>query len=175
MLTTVRTMVFAAGVSTIALGSAAFADDAISISGINVGASVSAMAESNGIQFYPDLAEDVRAEVAKRVPLSSDGADPEINIDIRKIALNGATMLGDDRLFNQLEGVVDITSPTGETSGLSFSVNVAAASADQVIPEGYVAVPPSEADFYVAMVSTFADVVAEGLTKVNASGGVVDP
>ncbi|MBM07607.1 MAG: hypothetical protein CMH88_14875 [Oceanibulbus sp.] len=175
MLTTLRTMAFVASVSTIALGSAASADDAIRISGINVGASVSTMAESNGIQFYPDLTEDVRAEVAKRVPLSSDGADPEINIDIRKIALNGATMLGDDRIFNQLEGVVDITSPTGETSGLSFSVNVAAASADQIIPEGYVVVPPSEADFYVAMVSAFADVVAEGLTKVNASGGVVDP
>ncbi|NUH65515.1 hypothetical protein HTT03_09475 [Sulfitobacter sp. S0837] len=175
MLTTIRTMAFAAGVSAIALGGAASADDPIQISGINVETSVSAAAESNGIQFYPDLAEDVRAEVAKRVPLSSDGADPEINIGIRKIALNGATMLGDDRLFNQLEGVVDITSPTGENSGRSFSVKVAAASADQIVPEGYVAVPPSEADFYAAMVSTFADVVAEGLAKVNTSSGVVDP
>ena len=69
MLTTVRTMVFAAGVSTIALGSAAFADDAISISGINVGASVSAMAESNGIQFYPDLAEDVRMRRPRPIDL----------------------------------------------------------------------------------------------------------
>lgn len=175
MLDNIRTFALAAGVSALALGSAAVAEEPVKISAIDVETSVSDVANSNALEFYPDLAEDLRAEVAERVELSSDGADPRIKIDLRKVALNGATMLGDDRKFNQLEGVVDITSPTGDSSGFSFPVMVAAESGEEVLPEGYVTVPPSEAEFYVALVSTFADVVAEGLTMVNTAGDGVDP
>lgn len=174
MLDNIRKLALAAGVSAMALGSAVMAAEPVKISAIDVQTTVSTD-DSNVIEFYPDLADDLRAEVAERVALSSDGADPQIKIDIRKVALNGATMLGDDRLFNQIEGVVDITSPTGETSAFSFPVKVAAQSGDEILPEGYVAVPPSETEFYVAMVSTFADVVAEGLEQVNTSGNKVDP
>ena len=175
MLTTIKKLALAAGVSTIALTSAAQAQDELRISEIAVESSVAAAADSNGLEFYPDLAEDIRAEVAERVALSSDGADPQIRIDLRKIALNGATMLPESKEFNQLEGVVDITSPTGENAGYSFPVKVTAESGDGIVPEGYVTVPPSDQEFYVALVSTFADIVAEGLKNVNTAGGKVDP
>ncbi|MEX3315593.1 hypothetical protein [Sulfitobacter sp. PS-8MA] len=175
MLNNIKTFALAAGVSTFALTGAAFADEELRISAIDVESSVAASAESNGLQFYPDLEEDLRSEVAERVPLSSDGADPQIKIDIRKIALNGATMLPETMEFNQLEGVVDITSPTGATAGYSFPVKVTAASGDGIVPEGYVTVAPSDSEFYVALVSTFADVVVEGLQNVNTAGGKIDP
>ena len=175
MLDNIRHYALAAGVSAMALGGAAMADEALKISAIDVETSVSSAEDSNALEFYPDLAEDLREEVAERVPLSSDGADPRIKIDVRKVALNGSMMLGDDRKFNQLEGVVDITSPSGDSSGYSFPVMVAAESGDEILPAGYVTVPPSETEFYVAMVSTFADVVAEQLKMVNTAGDGVDP
>ena len=107
--------------------------------------------------------------------MSSDAADPQIKIDIRKIALNGSTMLPDSKEFNQLEGVVDVTSPNGDNAGLSFPVMISAYAGDEIAAEGYVNVQPSEAEFYVAMVSTFADVVAEGLANVNTAGDPIDP
>ncbi len=175
MLTNMKNIALAAGVSVIALSNSAFAQDKIMVSKIDVESSVSAAAESNAMDFYPDLEEDLRAEVAERVPLSSDGADPQIKIDIRKISLNGATMLPDSKEFNELEGVVEITSPTSDNAGLSFPVKVSAYSGEDIAPEGYVNVPPSETEFYVALVSTFADVVAEGLANVNTAGSAVDP
>ena len=175
MLNNFKTHALAAGVSTMALAGAAFADEEIRISAIDVESSVSASVESNGMEYYPNLVEDIRTEVAERVAMSSDGSDPRIKIDIRKIALNGTTMLPDSKEFNQLEGVVDITSPTGDSAGYSFPVKVTAQSGDEILPEGYVTVQPTETEFYVALVSTFADVVAEGLTKVNTSGDGVQP
>ncbi|MEP2428806.1 MAG: hypothetical protein ABJH99_22590, partial [Tateyamaria sp.] len=106
MFTNMKNIALAAGVSAIALSSSAFADEKIMVSAIDVESSVSASTEANAMDFYPDLEEDLRAEVAERVPMSSDAADPQIKIDIRKIALNGSTMLPDSKEFNQLEGVV---------------------------------------------------------------------
>tara|TARA_R100000655_G_scaffold101382_1_gene146435 strand:+ start:330 stop:953 length:624 start_codon:yes stop_codon:yes gene_type:complete len=175
MFTNMKNIALAAGVSAIALSSSAFADEKIMVSAIDVESSVSASTEANAMDFYPDLEEDLRAEVAERVPMSSDAADPQIKIDIRKIALNGSTMLPDSKEFNQLEGVVDITSPNGDNAGLSFPVMISAYAGDEIAPEGYVNVQPSETEFYVAMVSTFADVVAEGLANVNTAGEPIDP
>jgi hypothetical protein len=175
MFAPLKTILFAAGVSTLALSTNVFASEEVRISKIDVESSVASTAKSNALTFYPDLEEDLRSEIAQRVPLSSDDADPQIRVDIRKIALNGSMMLPESKEFNELEGVVDITSPTGESAGLSFAVNISAYSGNATAPEGYVNVPPSETDFYVAMVSTFADVVAKGLTNVNTSGNKIDP
>lgn len=175
MFSQLRNITFAAGISTLALSAGAFAADDLRISDIDVEASVAASADSNALTFYPNLEEDLRSEVAKRVPLSADGADPQIRIDVRNIALNGATMLPASKEFNELEGVVNITSPAGENAGLSFPVRISAYTGDAIAPEGFVNVPPTKTDFYTAMVSTFADVVAENLTNVNTSGNKIDP
>ena len=175
MFAQLKTIVFAASVSTLALSAAAYASEDLRISKIDVEATVATASESNALDFYPNIEEDLRGEVAQRVPLSSDGADPQIRIDVRKIALNGATMLPESKEFNELEGIVNITSPTGENAGLSFPVRISAYTGDTIAPEGFVNIPPTDADFYVAMVSTFADVVAESLTNVNTSGNKIDP
>ena len=175
MYTHLKNIAYAAGISTLALSTGAFAAEEIRISKIDVESSIATNADNNALGYYPDLAEDLREEVSQRVSMSSDASDPQIRIDIRKIALNGATFLPETKEFNELEGVVDITSPTGESSGLSFEVKVSAYSGDAVAPEGYINVSPSETEFYIAMVTSFADIVAENLANVNTSGNKVDP
>lgn len=175
MFVQLKKIVFAASVSTLALSAVAYASEDLRISKIDVEASVDAASDSNALDFYPDIEEDLREELAQRVPLSSDSADPEIRIDIRKISLNGSTMLPESREFNELEGVVDITSPSGENAGLSFPVKISAYAGDTIPPEGFINMPPTETDFYIAMVTTFADVVMENLANVNTSGNKIDP
>ena len=171
MFTKIKMTALAASVSLIALGGAAFAMDATyKVSVIDVEASMSAAEGSNAMALYPDITTDIQAAVASRVITSDDAGDPEIRIDIHKVALNGAAILPDTKEFNELEGVVSITGPEGADGGYTFPINIAAYTGDQIVPEGYSAVLPSETDFYEAMVNSFADSVAEGLEKLNPSG-----
>ncbi len=171
MFMTLKKTMLAASVSVLALSGSAYAmDEVYKVSVIDVDASMTAAVGSNAIGFYPDITKDIQTAVASRVTMSDDAADPEIRIDIRKIALNGAAVLPDTKEFNELEGVVSLTGPQGEDGSYSFPINIAAYTGDQIIPEGYIAVAPSEQDFYNAMVNSFADSVAEGLTKLNPSG-----
>tara|TARA_R110002049_G_scaffold10127_1_gene50094 strand:- start:50091 stop:50618 length:528 start_codon:yes stop_codon:yes gene_type:complete len=173
MFTQVKKIALAASVSMIALSGAAIADTDIKISNVNVEASMSAATDSNAMEFYPEIATDIQTAVASMVPLSDDGADPEIRIDIRKISMDGTTMLPDHKKFNELEGVVNITNPTGANAGLSFPINIAAYSGEKIVPEGYIAVLPSDEDFYAAMVAAFASSVVEGLSNVNTAGDAI--
>jgi len=175
MFVQLKNIVFAASVSTLALSAVACAAEDLRISKIDVEASIDAVSDSNALDFYPDIEEDLRGELAQRLLLSSDSANPQIRIDIRKIALNGSTMLPESREFNELEGVVNITSPSGENSGLSFPVRISAYTGGTIPPEGFINMPPTETDFYIAMVTTFADVVMENLANVNTSGNKIDP
>ncbi|NNK17323.1 MAG: hypothetical protein HKP51_10525, partial [Sulfitobacter sp.] len=106
------------------------------------------------------------------VPLSENAADPTVRIDIRKIALNGDTVLPGSMEFNELEGVVSFQTNTGE-GGQSFPVKVVAVMDDSAIPVGYDAVPPSLDDFYKAMVDGFAMKVAERLGTMNEAGAPI--
>ncbi len=170
MFDSVKKLTLAAGVSLIALTAAASAQEALKISKIDVEASYSAAQDSNAASFYPDIAIDLRTAIAERVPTSDDAGDPTISVDVRKISLDGATMLPETQEFNELEGVVSIESGTGDIGGLAFPVNIKAVSGDMAAPEGYIVMPPSDGDFYVAMVNFFADRVAEELAGMNTSG-----
>ena len=68
--------------------------------------------------------------------------------------------------FNEISGVVAISDDNNSIGAQSFAVNVAAYPAEQVIPEGYVSVAPSEEDFYNAMILGFADVVVQQVETV---------
>ncbi|MGB3243396.1 MAG: hypothetical protein WBB25_02605 [Sulfitobacter sp.] len=169
MLTMIKNTALAASVSLIALSSAS-AQEEVRVSKIDVEASMSAAQDGNAMDYYPEIVSDIRTAISERVPTSDDAADPEIRVDIRKVSLDGASVLPESREFNELEGVVNITSQSGDTGALSFPIMLAAYSPDHTLPEGYIAVPPSETDFYVALVNAFADRVAEGLGDVNTAG-----
>lgn len=135
------------------------------ISEIKVSASYNAAEDANAASLFPDISTDIMIAIAERVPQSNNAADPIIRVDIRKVALNGDTILPDSAEFNQLEGIVAIDTKNNAV-GRTFPVKIHAMSGNSMAPEGYVSVPPSLDDFYQAMVAAFADNVAEGLAKV---------
>lgn len=173
MFNTVKSIAFATSVSVAALSSAAFAAEPVAFSEVNVEASIDAAQDANALMMYPEIVTDLQAAVRTRIVGSADAGDPTIRIDIRKISLDGDTMLPDNKEFNEIEGVVAITDDNGEIGAQSFAVKVAAYPAEQIVPEGYIAVAPSEADFYAAMINGFADVVAQQVDGLNTAGGEV--
>jgi hypothetical protein len=172
MFDTVKKLSLAATVSLVALTGTAYAQEALRVSTVDVMASNAAATDSNAMEYFPQIADDVRAAIAERVPASNDASDPTISVDIRKIALDGSTMLPSAE-FNELEGVVSIASQNGTLGDRAFPVNIKAVAGDATAPEGYVMVPPSEGEFYTVMVAFFADQVAAGLADVFPAGDEV--
>tara|TARA_R110002020_G_scaffold341163_1_gene555810 strand:- start:59 stop:589 length:531 start_codon:yes stop_codon:yes gene_type:complete len=174
MISTFRTATLAVGVSFLALTGAVQAqEETLQVGTIDVDASYGAAQDSNAAEYYPEISNDLKAAIAERVPTSDDASDVSVRVDVRKMSLDGATMLPESREFNELEGVVDITSQNGTMGDLAFPVNVKAVTGSSAVPEGYIAMPPSDGDYYVAMVDFFADQVAERLANMNASGDEV--
>lgn len=173
MFTKMKELTLAATVSAIALAGATTASTMPDVSEIDVTASYDAAQDTNAADLFPEITNDIKLAIAERVPQSNDAADPIINVDIRKIALNGDTMLPNSAEFNELEGVVSISTESG-VGGQSFPVNITAVMDETAIPAGYVAVPPSLDDFYGAMVAGFADNVADGLEDLNTEGGSIN-
>lgn len=170
MFNSVKSIALATSMSLAAISSVAFAAEPLSFSNINVEASMSAAENGNAMEVFPEIITDLQAAVAKRILASDDASDPTIRIDIRQISLNGDPMLTGTNEFNEIQGVVSISDPNNDIGAQSFSVNISAYAADQIVPEGYIAIPPSEEDFYDAMINGFADVVATEIDKLNADG-----
>ncbi|GLT09807.1 hypothetical protein ACFQFQ_11085 [Sulfitobacter porphyrae] len=174
MFNNLKKLGLAAGVSLLALTSYANAADLPPISSIDVGTTYAAATDANAAEKFPDITTDLQEAIAKRVPTSSDAADSRIRVELRKVSLNGNTMLNDAGEFNELEGVVSIESDDGSSTGSrSFPVSIAALSADTQAPEGTVLIQPSTDDFYNVMIGAFADRVAEELGNVNTGGDTV--
>ncbi len=173
MFNSVKSIALATTVSLAALTTAAHADEPVAFSVINVEASMSAAENSNAMDVFPDIVTDLQTAIASRVETSDDGSDPTIRVDVRKIALNGDPMLTGDNQFNQMEGVVSIAGDNNEIGAQSFEVNVSASAPDQTVPEGYIAIAPSEGDFYAAMIDGFAGLIAEQVLTLNTAGSGV--
>lgn len=169
MFTSVKSIALATTLSVAALSSAAYAADPIAFSNVNVEASMSAAENGNALTVFPEIVTDLNTAVSERITASDDDSDPTIRIDVRKVSLNGNPMLTGSNEFNEIEGVVDITDDSNTIGSQSFAVNVAAYAADITVPEGYVTVAPSEEDFYDAMISGFADVVAAQVEEINTA------
>lgn len=149
---------------------AVHASEVPAISDINVEASYSAAVNSNAEAVFPEITDDIRLAIAERIQLSDDAADPTIRVDIRKIALDGDTIIPDSAEFNEIAGIVAISGENGQIGSQTFPIKIVAATDETAVPEGYVAIAPSRADFYDAMVTAFADNVAEALEDVNTAG-----
>ncbi|NNE54256.1 MAG: hypothetical protein HKN30_17855 [Sulfitobacter sp.] len=167
-----KNLALAATVSLIALASAGVAKEVPEISEINVSASYDAAQDTNASELFPEITSDIQLALARLIPLSDNAADPTVRVDIRKIALNGDTMLPDSTEFNELEGVVSFQTNTGE-GGQSFPVNITAVMDETQVPEGYDVVPPSLDDFYRAMVDGFALKIAQRIGTVNEEGAPI--
>lgn len=169
-----KKLLLAGGVSLIALTGAAHAEDMPSVSEIDVSTSYEAAEDTNAQAVFPEISDDLRAEIAKRIPTSSDAGDPRIDVEVRKIALNGNMMIPETGEFNQLEGVVYIASDDADVDSRSFPVRISALPGEQTAPEGVTLIQPTTGDYYTVMISAFADRVAEELAKANTAGNSVN-
>ena len=134
MFKTAKAITLATAVSVMALSAPLMAREMPLVSEIDVSASFDAAQDSNAQQLFPEITDDIRLAIADLVPQSDDGADPIIRVDIRKIALDGATVLPDSAEFNELEGVVSIQTESGK-GGQSFPVAIKAMAGDDIVPE----------------------------------------
>ncbi|MEM5519223.1 hypothetical protein [Sulfitobacter sp. AS59] len=169
MLNSVKRIALATTVSLAALSTAAVASEDIIFSEINVTAVMGAAENANALDVFPEIVTDLEQAIATRVSTGSDASLPTIKIDIRQISLNGNPMLTSLEGFNEISGIVAITDDNNSIGAQSFAVNIAAYPADQIVPEGFVAVPPSQDDFYDAMIEGFADTVAQRINTIHVN------
>jgi len=163
----VKRIALATSVSLAALSTVASANEEIIFSEINVSAAMGAAENTNALDVFPEIVTDLEQAIASRVQTGSDASLPTIKIDIREISLNGNPMLTSLEGFNEISGVVAIADDNNSIGAQSFAVNVAAYPADQIAPEGFITVPPSEGDFYSAMIEGFADTVVQRIDTIN--------
>ncbi|WP_339759422.1 hypothetical protein [uncultured Sulfitobacter sp.] len=167
MFNSVKRIALATSVSIAALSTAAFASEEIVFSEIDVTAVMGAAENANALDVFPEIVTDLEQAIASRVQTGSDASLPTIKIDIRQISLNGNPMLTSLEGFNEISGVVAIADDNNSIGAQSFAVNIAAYPGDQIVPEGFVAVQPSEDDFYNAMIAGFADTVLQRIDTIN--------
>lgn len=127
---------------------------------VNVTAEVTHLTGSNAKQYYPDIANDILERIVEKMPLTDDTQGYVVNVNIQNMSLDGDTMLPDSREFNRLEGVMSVIAPDTNAGSESYPIRIVAQSAESAVPDGYVAVSPSNNDFYVAMIDGFAEQVA---------------
>ena len=140
----------------------------VTLSRIDVQTDLSAYADSNASQFWPSLEADLGRAIASLVEVDETAEAPAIRVEINKIAISGNTVLPDTGEFNEMEGTIavfrgleeDVTSGSPEDATpneieRSFPIKVSAVTGEMIVPEDYIAVPPSNEDFYAAMVGGF--------------------
>lgn len=175
MFSQIRKIAIAASLGTALTASAAIAaEEPLVFSNIDVDVSYSGTEGANTEQFYPAMAEDLKLALLERLRTSDDTAMPAVYVDVRRVALDGDTVLPDSAEFNEIEGVVRIESPTGTTGGLSFPVTVTARTGDAGVTGGAIVVSPDADDFYRSMVAAFADAIVEGAANVNTAGDKIN-
>ena len=161
MMSQVSKRALAAAFGVALLSSQALWAEEATVKEVDVDVEIQAAEGSNALNFYPNVEDDLKRAVVAKLPVENDPNGYVVDVVLQKISLDGDTVLPDSMEFNQMEGVIVITSPLTGAAPQSVPVKLAATSADGLVPEGYVAVSPSTDDFYAAMVETFASVVAE--------------
>lgn len=145
------------------------------VSMIEVQADLGAYENSNAMEYWPSLEADIALEIAKLVAVDETAEAPRMRVELNKVAVNGETFLPDGGEFNELEGTIVLLDSLNETTNTnvdgtsgtaerSFPLAVSAVTADVVVPEGVIVIPPSQDEFYRVLVEGFA---AEAVKKIE--------
>ena len=107
------------------------------------------------------MADRVETAIANQFVGRIDPAGPEIRVDIDEISLSSPFMSGATAETARLSGRVELISPA-ETVESAYDVTVSAQDVVDFLPVGsnIVAVPPTSAEYYQAIVQAFARGVA---------------
>lgn len=151
----------------------------VALSDLEVRTDLSDFENSNAMDYWPDLAADLGLAIGERVDLSGDAEYPSVVVEVIKIAVDGNVVLPDTGEFNELQGIVKVfPGETVETTGQNnrgvdepvqnYPILLRAVAGDATPVEGWVTIPPSQDDFYNAMINAFA---AEVVENMDAPGG----
>ncbi|MFU1478684.1 hypothetical protein ACM25N_13660 [Roseovarius sp. C7] len=143
------------------------------VSAVEVEANLSSYDDSNALEFWPTLDDDLGKAIASHLEFD-DASAPRVEVQLTKVAIDGDTVLPDSGEFNHLEGIIAVHSGLeldNTTEGRSepevlqsFPLTVVAMTGEGMdLPEGWYLVPPSQEDFYDAMVAAYAEKVVERL------------
>ena len=155
-----------ATVSSLTLGTAAYAMQTPPVAEVKVEVSVEAAQDTNAARVYDTITTDLAQAITERVTLGTGDDTYDIKVDIRKVALDGDTLLPDAQEFNELEGVVVFDGPNTAKGNETLPIRISAMTSDTPAPAGTIQVKPGTDDFYDAMIAGFADNVAEQLSDV---------
>ena len=168
-----KTHTLAAICTTLALSATPVWAEQPTFSGIEVNVDLSDYANSNALEYWPDLERDLTAAIVAHSKVDDEAEAPKIEVTVNSVAVDGDTYLPDSGEFNQLSGTIEVMrgggeNPAGTSAEASandllrnYFVKVTAVSGDAVVPDGWVVIPPSQDDFYNAMVEAFAMEVVE--------------
>ncbi|MEM9636113.1 MAG: hypothetical protein AAGA94_00580 [Pseudomonadota bacterium] len=163
----VKKTTFAATVSLAALA-ASGAVAGPGVSDIDVQAKIAAPQGSNALDLYPTIAEDLERAILERVDTANDPNGPTITVKIKRVSLDGDTILPDTAEFNELEGFL---SYQGGSREVVENIILSAHTDESAVPAGVIAIPPSQDDFYDAMLTAFADRVVELVPAEDINSG----
>lgn len=146
------------------------------VSDVEVRTDLSDFADSNALDYWPDLAEDLGKAIIERVELSGDAQYPSIVVEVSKIAVDGNPVLPASGEFNQLIGIVQVfagDSAQTEAPGdrgteepiQNYPLLLHAVAGEAASGEDWITIPPSQDDFYNAMIDAFAVEVVENLDE----------
>ena len=160
---------FCAGLALTAVAAPLAAEEK-TLSDVEVKTDLSAFENSNALEFWPTLSEDIGEAIASELTIDDQSGEPRIVVAINKVAINGETTLPDTGEFNQLEGTITTfpakgaaNTETGDSSSVtgSYALKVSATSGEVDVPENWIVIPPSQGDFYEALTNAYAMEVVE--------------
>ncbi|WP_109464453.1 hypothetical protein [Albibacillus kandeliae] len=152
--------------ATAALAAPVFAASQAPIHEVSVTTDYSGLEDSNAKDFYPTISEDLMTAIAERIQMSDDPTGYTIDVTIQSVNLDGETVLPENKEFNSIDGVMNISAPDAKGATNAIPIKVRATTVDGTVPEGYSAVAPSDSDFYQAMIQGYADAVVEKLPDI---------
>jgi hypothetical protein len=162
----------------LALGAGPVAAKDKTVSGVDVIVNLSGIENSNALKFWPTLEDDMGKAIVSKVNVDDDAAASRISVEINKVAIDGDTVLPDSGEFNQIEGTVTTRAGLNESLSTSseaadspdavigsYPLDMTAVSGDKTAPEGWIVIPPSQGDFYNALVDAYATAVVERIEE----------
>ena len=137
----------------------------LTISGVTVQADLPAVGSPQAVAYWQNLDEDLETAIAAQFVGRIDPAGKQITVDVDEISLASPFASGATAETARLAGTVTLINPDGTNAAV---YNVTASSADVVtyLPEGtnIVAVQPTSAEYYRAIVQAFARGTAQTLS-----------
>lgn len=157
----------AAVFATTTILAAPLAAQPLDIADVEVIANLGAV-DANALDRWPDIAGDLTVAITSGLEdrLSEDG-DYHVTVDLNEISNAGATMLADDGEFNQLKGWVYIDGPDSDVPLKKIFIDLSAEEGAAMVPSNVTIVPPKRAEFYDALVVTFAQKVVSDVTELE--------